>query len=115
LTAWASREAGCWRRRRRPRRSFSGSRRWISARPSWCAASGCLVRAGGASGREEVGTYKTMTRSLLVLADRLAELGVTRVVMEATSDYWRPVVRHEAPRIRAEVKGLRRWPVAAGR
>jgi transposase len=32
-----------------------------------------------------------MTRSLLVLADRLGELGVTRVVMEATSDYWRGV------------------------
>src|SRR5919205_1578436 len=32
-----------------------------------------------------------MTRSLLVMADRLAELGVTRVVMEATSDYWRGV------------------------
>jgi hypothetical protein len=30
-----------------------------------------------------------MTRSLLVLADRLGELGVTRVVMEATSDYVR--------------------------
>jgi transposase len=30
-----------------------------------------------------------MTRWLLVLADRLRELGVTRVVMEATSDYWR--------------------------
>jgi hypothetical protein len=38
---------------------------------------------------QEVMTYKTMTRSLLVLADRLAELGVTRVVMEATSDYWK--------------------------
>ena len=38
---------------------------------------------------QEVKTYATMTRSLLVLADRLAELGVTRVVMEATSDYWR--------------------------
>jgi transposase len=32
-----------------------------------------------------------MTRSLLRLADRLTELGVTRVVMEATSDYWKPV------------------------
>jgi transposase len=30
-----------------------------------------------------------MTRSLLVMTDRLGELGVTRVVMEATSDYWR--------------------------
>jgi transposase len=39
---------------------------------------------------QEVRTYATMTRSLLVLADRLGELGVTRVVMEATSDYWRP-------------------------
>jgi transposase len=38
---------------------------------------------------QEVCTYSTMTRSLLVLADRLAELGVTRVVMEATSDYWK--------------------------
>jgi hypothetical protein len=32
-----------------------------------------------------------MTRWLLVMADRLRELGVTRVVMEATSDYWRGV------------------------
>ena len=38
---------------------------------------------------QEVRTYTTMTRSLLVLADRLGELGVTRVVMEATSDYWK--------------------------
>jgi transposase len=38
---------------------------------------------------QEVRTYTTMTRSLLVLADRLGELGVTRVVMEATSDYVR--------------------------
>jgi hypothetical protein len=40
-----------------------------------------------------------MTRSLLALSDRLRALGVTRVVMEATSDYWKPVVRHEAPGI----------------
>jgi transposase len=55
----------------------------------------CCIRVPGAGRRgkrlQEVTTYKTMTRSLLVLADRLAELGVTRVVMEATSDYWRPV------------------------
>jgi transposase len=30
-----------------------------------------------------------MTRSLLAMADRLGELGVTRVVMEATSDDWK--------------------------
>jgi transposase len=40
---------------------------------------------------QEVTTYSTMTRSLLGMADRLACLGVTRVVMEATSDYWKPV------------------------
>lgn len=38
---------------------------------------------------QEITTYSTMTRSLLGLADRLLELGVTRVVMEATSDYVR--------------------------
>ena len=36
---------------------------------------------------QEVETYATMTRPLLGLAGRLACLGVTRVVMEATSDY----------------------------
>jgi transposase len=40
---------------------------------------------------QEVEVYPTMTRSLLRLADRLAGLGVSRVVMEATSDYWKPV------------------------
>jgi transposase len=39
---------------------------------------------------QEVQTYATMTRPLLGLADRLRCLGVTRVVMEATSDYWKP-------------------------
>jgi len=36
-----------------------------------------------------VRTFSTMTRSLLELSDWLFELGVTRVVMEATADYWR--------------------------
>ena len=55
----------------------------------------CCVRVPheGRAGRrlQEVQAYSTMTRSLLHLADRLASLGVTRVVMEATSDYWKPV------------------------
>ena len=54
----------------------------------------CCVRVprDGRRGRrlQEVETYSTMTRSLLRLADRLRCLGVTRVVMEATSDYWKP-------------------------
>jgi transposase len=48
-----------------------------------------------------------MTRSLLQLADRLAELGVTRVVMEATSDYWK------APFYLLEAHGLDVWLVNA--
>ncbi|WP_433443581.1 IS110 family transposase [Nonomuraea sp. CA-141351] len=40
---------------------------------------------------QEVQTYSTMTRSLLGMSDRLRCLGVTRVVMEATSDYCKPV------------------------
>ncbi len=39
---------------------------------------------------QEVETYPTMTRSLLGMSDHLGALGVTRVVMEATSDYWKP-------------------------
>jgi transposase len=39
---------------------------------------------------QEVETYSTMTRSLLGMSDHLRCLGVTRIVMEATSDYWKP-------------------------
>jgi transposase len=51
----------------------------------------CCARVPG-SGRQrmqEVRTVSTMTAALLELGDWLADLGVTRVVMEATSDYWR--------------------------
>jgi transposase len=54
----------------------------------------CCLRVPdeGKPGRrlQEVETYTTMTRSLLGMADHLRALGVTRVVMEATSDYWKP-------------------------
>src|SRR3954447_13943397 len=48
-----------------------------------------------------------MTRSLLLMADRLVELGVTRVVMEATPDYWKPVF------YLLEAHGLDPWLVNA--
>jgi len=55
----------------------------------------CCVRVPDEDHRgrrlQEVESYSTMTRSLLGMADRLACLGVRRVVMEATSDYWKPV------------------------
>ena len=71
----------------------------------------CCVRVPGSdrSGKrlQEVKTYSTMTRSLLVLVDRLRELGVTRVVMEATSDYWR------SPFYLLEAQGFEVWLVNA--
>ena len=71
----------------------------------------CCIRVPGQGKRggrlQEVRTYQTMTRSLLVLADRLAELGVSRVVMEATSDYWKPVF------YLLEAQGLETWLVNA--
>jgi transposase len=71
----------------------------------------CCVRVPGPGGRsrrlQEVTTYATMTRSLLVLADRLRDLGVTRVVMEATSEYWK------SPFYLLEAQGFETWLVNA--
>jgi transposase len=54
----------------------------------------CCVRTPGPAGSrrrvQEVRTFSAMTRSLMAMGDWLAGLGVTRVVMEATSDYWKP-------------------------
>ena len=52
----------------------------------------CCARVPGPRGRrmQEVRTASTMSAALLELADWLGGLGVTRVVMEATSDDWRP-------------------------
>ena len=55
----------------------------------------CCVRVpGGAEAKkrlQEVTTHSTMTRALTELANHLVDLGIERVVMEATSDYWKPV------------------------
>src|ERR1035437_9500445 len=71
----------------------------------------CCVRVpdpkGGSRRLEEVKTYSTMTRSLQLMADRLLDLGVTRVVMEATSDYWR------SPFYLLEAHGFQTWLVNA--
>jgi transposase len=71
----------------------------------------CCVRVPGPEGSgkrlQEVKPYATMTRSLLVLADRLGALGVTRVVMEATSDYWK------SPFYLLEAHGFEVWLVNA--
>ena len=51
----------------------------------------CCVRVPGSGRRrlQEVRTFSTMTRSLLIMSDWLVGLGITRVVMEATGDYWK--------------------------
>jgi transposase len=51
----------------------------------------CCARVPGVGRQrmQEVRTLSTVTAALLELGDWLAGLGVTRVVMEATSDYWR--------------------------
>ena len=71
----------------------------------------CCVRVPGASGSkrrlQEVSTHSTMTRSLGDLANRLVDLRVERVVMEATSDYWKPVF------YLLEAHGLEPWLVNA--
>jgi len=71
----------------------------------------CCVRlpapGGGKRRVQEVSTHSTMVPSLCELANRLVELGVTRVVMEATSDYWRP------PFYLFEAHGLNPWLVNA--
>src|SRR5262245_45296634 len=78
----------------------------------------CCVRIPdpdrGGSRKQVIRPYTTMTAQLWRLADWLTENQVTRVVMEGTSDYWKPVVRHEARGSRVGVRGLHRWSVAAG-
>ncbi len=76
----------------------------------------CIRVPDGAGGRrQEVHTYPTFSSGLESLAEWLQDHDVTQVVIEATGQYWKPIVRHEVPRVRAEVKGLRLRPVAAGR
>jgi transposase len=70
----------------------------------------CCVRLPGADGQrrvQEVSTHSTMVGSLCELANRLVGLGIERVVMEATSDYWRP------PFYLFEAHGLDPWLVNA--
>jgi transposase len=57
--------------------------------------------------------FATTTAGVAELAVWLAERGVTTVGMEATGVYWKAIVRHEVPRVRAEVRDLRCSAVAA--
>ena len=71
----------------------------------------CCIRLPAPDGKkrrvQEVATHSTMVASLSQLAERLVDLGIERVVMEATSDYWRPVF------YLFEAHGLAPWLVNA--
>lgn len=71
----------------------------------------CCVRVPDAArpGRrgQQVRRFTTMTASLGQMCDWFAELGVTRVVMESTSDYWKP------PFYVLESRGFQPWLVNA--
>lgn len=71
----------------------------------------CCVRVPDAAvaGRrgQEVRRFSAMTGSLHRMCDWFAELGVTRVVMESTSDYWKP------PFYVLEARGFDAWLVNA--
>jgi transposase len=74
----------------------------------------CVRVPDGRGGRrQEVRTFQSFTSGLEALAGWLAGEAVTQVVMEATGQYWKPVVRHEALSDRAEVQDLRHLAVAA--
>jgi transposase len=69
----------------------------------------CCVRVPGRGRKrlQEVSTHSTMTRSVTELANHLVELRIEQVVMEATSDYWKPVF------YLLEAHGLDPWLVNA--
>jgi transposase len=71
----------------------------------------CCVRVPASAGNkrrlQEVTTHSTMTKALTELANRLVELRIERVVMEATSSYWKPVF------YLLEAHGLDPWLVNA--
>jgi hypothetical protein len=58
----------------------------------------CVLVAGAGRRKtvETVTTRGSMTSQILALREDLIGERITRAVMEATGDYWKPFVRHEA-------------------
>ncbi len=81
------------------------------------------VRVAGRGRRatqQAVTTWGATTNQVLALREHLIAERVTLAVMEATGDYWKPFVRHEAlvRREALETEGgvsPPRWAVAAAR
>ena len=64
-----------------------------------------IQEAGGAEPSVSKEKFPTTGRGIQQLASFLSEAAVTRVAMESTGVYWKPVVRHEALSDRGRVKG----------
>src|SRR5262249_6754374 len=62
---------------------------------------------------QQTHSFGTTIAALEQLAEWLEGFGVTRVGMEATGVYWKPVVRHEVPFDLVGMKGPHWWAVAA--
>ena len=65
------------------------------------------VRIAGRGRRKTVETVRSWastTNAVLALREHLVDEQVSLVVMEATGDYWKPFVRHEALWNRVEVR-----------
>jgi len=74
------------------------------------------VRVGeGPEPKVHKSSFATTTAGVGQLAGWLADFEVTRVVMESTGVYWKPVVRHEALFDREGMKGPLLRAVAAVR
>jgi transposase len=63
-----------------------------------------VAAAGRRKTLETVRTWGSTTKSVLALREYLIAEQVSLVVMEATGDYWKPFVRHEALWNRVEVR-----------
>ena len=72
-----------------------------------------IAGTGRAKAKSTVTTWGAVTNQILALSDHLVAEQVTLVVMEATSDYWKPFVRHEALFDREGMKGPLLRAVAA--
>jgi transposase len=72
-----------------------------------------IAGSGRAKAKSVVTTWGAVTNQVLALRDHLIAEQVTLVVMEATSDYWKPFVRHEALFDREGMKGPLLRAVAA--
>jgi len=72
-----------------------------------------IADEGRRKATETVTTWSSMTNQILALREHLIAQRVTCAVMEATGDYWKPFVRHEALIDRVGMKGPHRWTVAA--